>query len=119
MTTTDAVNWNDMEWENVRPGIRRKVFHGEGCTVAYNEVRPGHEPKPHSHDYEQIAYIASGTAIYTVGEKAFEMTPGSIVRVPPLAEHFIMATGTEPCVNIDIFTPRRTDYRQSPIKQTR
>ena len=33
-------NWNEMEWEVVREGVRRKAFTGEGATVAVNELMP-------------------------------------------------------------------------------
>jgi quercetin dioxygenase-like cupin family protein len=116
MKTAIAMNWDDMEWEEVRPGVKRKVFQGEGCTVVYNSLEPGHEPKPHSHEYEQIAYIPRGEALYTVGETTYKMVPGSIVHVPPSVTHFIKVTGTEPCINIDVFAPRRKDYQQSKLK---
>lgn len=116
MSMQKAPNWNAMEWEDVRPGIRRKVFHGDNCTVVYNAVEPGNEPKPHSHDYEQIAYVAEGTAHYTVGDVVYSMSPGSIVFIPSSVMHFIEAKGDTTCINIDVFTPRRTDYRQSAVK---
>jgi len=117
MFEENAPNWNAMEWENVRPGIRRKVFHGDNCTVVYNAVEPGNEPKPHSHNYEQVAYVSEGSARYTVGDTVYHMTAGSIVFIPPSVTHFIEATGDATCINIDVFTPRRIDYRQSTIKK--
>ena len=54
MTTAVAMNWEDMEWKEVRPGIKRKVFHCEGCTIVCNAIEPGHEPKPHSHAREGV-----------------------------------------------------------------
>ena len=56
------IRWDDLEWEVVRPGVKRKVFHGQGCTVVINHLEPGHQPQPHAHGNEQVAYIVSGRA---------------------------------------------------------
>ena len=51
----NCANWADLPWTDVRPGVRRKAFTGEGATFAMNELQPHHEPRPHKHPYEQIA----------------------------------------------------------------
>ena len=51
----NCANWADLPWTEVRPGVRRKAFTGEGATFAMNELQPHHEPRPHKHPYEQIA----------------------------------------------------------------
>lgn len=53
----NCANWADLPWTDVRPGVRRKAFTGEGATFAMNELQPHHEPRPHKHPYEQIAYV--------------------------------------------------------------
>ena len=52
MMNTVAANWNTMSWEEVRKGVKRKVFTGEGATMSLNFIEPGHDPKPHSHVHE-------------------------------------------------------------------
>jgi quercetin dioxygenase-like cupin family protein len=103
-------NWKDLKWTEVRPGVRRKVFTGEGMTMVYNELQPGHEPKPHHHPHEQIATVTEGTCDYHVGDEVFHMVPGGLVLVPPNVEHYAVNTSKVPLINIDIFTPRRDDY---------
>ena len=39
-----------------RPGVVRQVFSGEGATLAFTTMDPGHEAVPHSHPHEQIEY---------------------------------------------------------------
>ena len=68
----------------VRHGVSRRVFTGDGATLAWTTLEPGHTPRPHSHDYEQIVYIVSGRVRFTVGD--------------------------EPAVDLSIFTPRRNEY---------
>ncbi len=116
MTASETVNWEQMEWEVVRPGVKRKVFHGEGCTMVLNQLDPGHDPKPHFHVHEQIVYILQGHVDFTVGKRLFKLTAGNVLAIPPNAEHFARVTGKEPCINLDVFVPKREDYVQSRTK---
>jgi quercetin dioxygenase-like cupin family protein len=108
-------NWNEMEWESVRPGVKRKVFQSPGGTLVLNHLEPGHSPNAHSHAHEQIVYILQGEAEFTVDGETFNLGPGSLLTISPNAEHFARVTGRETLVNLDFFIPRREDYRQSRI----
>jgi quercetin dioxygenase-like cupin family protein len=94
----------------VRDGVVRRVFSGDGATLAFTTLEPGHTPRPHSHHYEQIVYIVSGRARFVVGDDEVEMGPGDLLVVPPNVEHFAETVGDEPCVDLSIFTPRRDEY---------
>jgi quercetin dioxygenase-like cupin family protein len=106
-----------MEWENVRPGVKRKVYHAAGGTLVLNHLEPGHSPKPHFHPHEQIVYILRGEAEFTVNAKAFNLHSGSLLTIPPNAEHFARVTGKETLVNLDVFIPRREDYPPSRMSE--
>ena len=116
MLMPEPLNWEWMEWEFVRPGVKRKVFQAGGCTMVLNYLEPGHEPKPHSHAYEQLVYIMQGNVDFTVGPRVFKMQSGSVLAIPPDVEHFARVVGKETCIDLDIFVPRREDYVQSKIK---
>jgi quercetin dioxygenase-like cupin family protein len=94
----------------VRGGVTRKVFTGDGATLAWTTLEPGHTPYPHAHSYEQIVYVVSGRLRFTVGSDMTEMTSGDMLVVPPNVQHFAEAIGEEPAVDLSIFTPRRDDY---------
>jgi quercetin dioxygenase-like cupin family protein len=94
----------------VRDGVRRQVFTGDGATLAWTTLDPGHEPRPHSHEHEQIVYIVSGRVRFIVGDEVAELGPGDVLLVPPHVEHFAETLGAEPCVDLSIFTPRRDEY---------
>jgi quercetin dioxygenase-like cupin family protein len=94
----------------VRDGVSRRVFSGDGATLAWTTLEPGHAPKPHSHHFEQIVYIISGRARFTVGKQTVELGPGEVLLVPPWAEHYAETVGHEPCVDLSVFTPRREEY---------
>ena len=94
----------------VRSGVTRKVFSGDGATLAWTRLEPGHEPRPHSHSYEQIVYIISGRVRFTVGDQSAEIGPGGMLVVPPNVEHYAETIGDEPALDLSIFTPRRDEY---------
>lgn len=105
----EAVRWDDIPDEFVRPGVRRRGFGTENCLLVMNECEPGMDVRPHVHDFDQIAMILSGRAIYHVGDVANEMGPGSIVLVPAGIDHSIEPIGDEVVRNIDVFAPLRAD----------
>jgi quercetin dioxygenase-like cupin family protein len=105
-----AVHWDEIPDEEVRPGVRRRGFGTRECLLVMNHCEPGMALRPHSHDFDQIALITKGTAIYHVGEEHNEVGPGSVVLIPAGAEHYIEPTGDETVENVDVFAPARDDY---------
>lgn len=107
---TISANWNSMPWEEVRAGVKRKVFTGEGATLSLNLIDPGHEPKPHSHIHEQLVYIIKGECEFHVSGSVYQLKEGGLLYIPPNVEHYIVVKGKEPVINLDIFSPKRSDY---------
>jgi quercetin dioxygenase-like cupin family protein len=105
-----VANVEQMSAKEVRDGVSRRVFTGDGATLAWTTLQPGHTPRPHSHEYEQIVYIVSGRARFAVKDEIAELGPGDVLLVPPNAEHYAETIGDEPCVDLSVFTPRRDEY---------
>lgn len=104
------IDWNAIPWKTIRPGVEQKAFSGDGATVALHRLQPGHEPKPHSHVNEQIAYILAGRIRFFVGDEVKEIGPGELLVIPPNVEHWGEVIGDEVVLNLDVFTPRRPEY---------
>ena len=105
-----AYTWDDIPDEPVRPGVRRRAFGTDDVMLVMNHCEPGMEPRPHSHDFDQIALITKGRAIYHIGDEDNDVGPGSIMLIPAGVEHWIEPTGNETVHNIDVFAPARSDY---------
>ena len=105
-----AVRWEEIPDEQVRPGVTRRAIGTSDVLLVMNECRPGMELSPHSHDFDQLAAIISGEAIYHVGDDHNEVGPGSVMLIPAGVEHYIEPTGSEPVLNLDVFAPARADY---------
>ncbi|MEO5724375.1 MAG: cupin domain-containing protein [Ilumatobacteraceae bacterium] len=107
-----AANWAEIPVEQVRPGVSRQGFGTDEMILVMNRIETEIEVKPHFHaDFDQIATIVSGHAIYHVGDVAHEVGPGSLLLIPAGVTHFIEPRGDEPIHNLDIFAPAREDYR--------
>src|SRR5581483_5710191 len=75
-----ATRWEDIPDELVRDGVRRRGFGNDGVLLVMNELTPGMTVFPHVHeDFDQIATIVSGTAIYYVNGVGHEVGPGSLI----------------------------------------
>ncbi len=109
-TKTTMYNWNTLDREVVRKGVERVGFRGENVVMVMNWATPGMDVRPHSHPFEQIAICVQGRMNYHVGDDVFEMTPGSMLRVPPHTVHYAVPVGDEVVLNLDVFSPIREDY---------
>jgi quercetin dioxygenase-like cupin family protein len=105
-----AARWDEIPDEPVRPGVRRRGFGTKDVILVLNECRPGMDLRPHSHEFDQIAMITKGRALYHVDGEPNEVGPGSVLLIPAGAEHYIEPLGEEAVENIDVFAPAREDY---------
>ena len=111
MAKAKLYNWDGLDKETVRRGVERVGFRGENVLLVMNWLEPGMEVNPHSHPFEQIAYIVQGRMRFTIGDEVLEAGPGSVVRIPPDVMHCGEPIGDETVLNLDVFSPIREDYR--------
>ncbi len=104
------VDWEAIPWTPVREGVDRKAFSGSAATLALHRLMPRHEPKPHSHSYEQIVYIIAGKIRFHIGDKTHVLGPGGLLVIPSNVTHWGEVVGDEPVLNLDVFTPKRSEY---------
>ncbi|MEO8898142.1 MAG: cupin domain-containing protein [Candidatus Dormibacter sp.] len=104
-----VINWDDLQREELRPGVRRAAYGTNEVMLVMNELEAGMQLNPHVHDdFDQLAYILEGEADYYIGDEAHRMAPGSILLVPAGKHHHIQPT-TARVLNLDIFVPPRAD----------
>jgi quercetin dioxygenase-like cupin family protein len=109
-----SVDWDSMDWTPVRSGVDRKAFSGRDATLALHRLQPGHEPRPHSHEHEQLVFIIAGTVDFHIGSDVVRLGPGGVARVPPNVTHFAEVVGDVEVMNLDVFTPARPEYALKP-----
>ena len=104
----DGISLTVNEVDGVRFGVNI-IPHTQQVTT-FGRLTPGMKVFPHVHDdFDQIATIVSGTAIYWVNGVANEVGPGSLILIPAGQPHYIEPTGTEKVLNLDVFGPPRKD----------
>lgn len=102
--------WSELEQEDVRPGVRRAGFGTERALLVMNELAPGMEVRPHSHDFDQLALVVEGRVRFTVDGEPFEVGPGEVLLIPAGAEHAGEPLDDRRALNLDLFAPARADY---------
>ncbi|MCB1470410.1 MAG: cupin domain-containing protein [Rhizobiaceae bacterium] len=107
----NVYRWESLPRENVRSGVSRTAFRGDNALMVMNWLEPGMEVRPHSHPFEQLAYILAGRVRFTIGDEVVEVGAGEVVRIPPDVVHCGEPIGDEVAVNLDVFAPVRDDYR--------
>ena len=107
----NVYRWESLPRENVRSGVSRTAFRGDNALMVMNWLEPGMEVRPHSHPFEQLAYILAGRVRFTIGDEVVEVGAGEVVRIPPDVLHCGEPIGDEVAVNLDVFAPVRDDYR--------
>ncbi|TDO03309.1 cupin domain [Sunxiuqinia elliptica] len=108
-----VLKFDDVPFEEVRPGLKRKILHtNELMTVLLDfSDGPWEHPDPvHSHMHEQTSYIASGEVIFICeGEEPQHLKQGDLFAVPSGIPHSIQLL-SEKARLIDSFTPLRNDF---------
>jgi len=111
MASTKVYGWDRLPREQVRDGVSRTAFRGDNALMVMNWLTPGMEKKPHSHPFEQLAYVVSGRVRFEIGDDVVEVGAGQVVRIPPDVVHCGEAIGEEVALNLDVFAPVREDYK--------
>ncbi|WP_328326391.1 MULTISPECIES: cupin domain-containing protein [unclassified Streptomyces] len=80
---------------------------GHRLGLAESVLAP-HTPGPPQHrhaQHDESFYVLSGTVRFTVGEKEYDATAGTLVVVPPGAPHTFANMTGQPAVMLSTFTP--------------
>lgn len=103
--------WNAMDWEEVVPGIRRRIVTGDGMMIAQVFLEAGAKVPRHSHVNEQITYILEGALLLRLGESLEQevvVRAGEVLHIPAHLPH--EAEALEDTLDVDVFHPPRTDW---------
>jgi mannose-6-phosphate isomerase-like protein (cupin superfamily) len=78
---------------------------GGELSITWVDVEPGAEQKPHSHGPQQVYVITRGSGRMKVAGDERDVSAGSMVFIPPEAEHGIVNTGDETLTYVSAATP--------------
>jgi len=105
---------DEIPWEDVGNGMRRKVLFNNNITFVLMEItKPVNEEEKivtHSHPHEQITFLKEGKILVKLGDMEKVIEAGGIYVIPPDVPHGVKML-SEKIVIIDVFTPTREDFR--------
>jgi quercetin dioxygenase-like cupin family protein len=74
---------------------------GETILAPHTDGPPQHRHAQHDEGF----YVISGTVRFTVGQKTYDATAGTLVMIPPGAPHTFANLTDQPAVMLSTFTP--------------
>jgi len=104
----ERYNWDQVPEEELTPLIKRQAIHTPGMTLLRVQFKRGAFLPTHAHIHQQISMVMSGRLRIEVEGVETVLTPGSVLNIPSNANH--LAEALEDTVDIDIFSPARTDW---------
>jgi quercetin dioxygenase-like cupin family protein len=82
-------------------GIRVLISEEDGApnfVMRRFSIQPGGHTPYHTHSWEHVVFVLSGSGNVRYGDRTFDISSGSAVLVEPDEEHNFSNTGTEPLV---------------------
>ena len=110
-----VTDWTKIPVEQVAEGIKRQMVVGENLTVQRFTCDPFVATDAHTHPHEQMTLVIRGKVRFTIGGLAVIAAAGDVLHFPPHNRHDAMMLDEE-VVLIDIFTPIREDFLETPVE---
>ena len=100
--------WDSMAEEKLNDFISRKIITGAKEMLATIYLKKGAIVPKHKHESEQISYVVSGALRFKMNNEEFVVHSGQVIVIPSNVPH--EAYAEEDTVDIDVFSPIRTDW---------
>lgn len=113
MLTVKPELWDQVAWQNLGPGLRRKVLFNDRLTMVWLEMDPAPREevlKTHYHAHDQITMLLEGEAEVRVGNQQRKVGPGAAYVAPSNVHHGLRPLSSR-VVLVECFTPTREDFR--------
>jgi len=103
---------DDLLWEEVYPGVRRRIVGAERMTFTTYRFAPGGRFPKHSHAQEQVVLVQEGSMTFVSPGQTVTVTRGHLLVIPPNVPHQATA-GPDGAALMSVVVPARqsaTDY---------
>ena len=101
-------SWDAVRKEVLNPKLSRKVISGEKAMVAQVFLAQGAIVPTHQHESEQLTYILEGALKFELEGREIVVHKGEVLHIPSNVPH--RAVALEDTLDLDIFSPIRTDW---------
>lgn len=107
METPQKIDWEELEFAEVRPGIFGATVHTPQLTATLYRYGPGSSWEEHSHPQDQITSVVSGEIDFVVAGEPVRLGPGQLATLPGGVPHSAtVPAGGEGAVSLNVFTHR-------------
>ena len=100
--------WESVPLEVMSDVISRKIISGEKAMVAQVFLKKDAVVQEHYHESEQITYILQGALKFELEGREVVVRAGEVLHIPSNVPH--RAVALEDTLDLDIFSPIRTDW---------
>ena len=100
--------WDSVPMETMSEVISRKVISGDKAMVAQVFLKKDAVVPEHQHESEQITYILEGALKFDLEGRQVIVRKGEVLHIPSNVPH--RAVALEDTLDLDIFSPIRTDW---------
>lgn len=108
-TSKEFIFGNDIEWEVVGDGLKRKIMaYDDRIMLVKVHFEEGAIGAMHSHYHSQVTYVESGEFDITIENETKTIKAGDSFYIPPNAMHGAVCSKSG--VLIDVFSPIREDF---------
>jgi len=108
-TSKEFIKGDDIEWEVVGEGIKRKILAYDDRVMLVNvHFEKGGIGVLHEHYHTQVTYVASGKFDVTINGVTETLKEGDSFYIPPHAIHGVVCLETG--MLTDVFGPAREDF---------
>ena len=104
----EYTSWESVPLEIMSDMISRKIVTGDKAMVAQVFLKKDAVVPEHHHDSEQITYILEGALKFEIDGREIVVRKGEVLSIPSNVPH--RAVALEDTVDLDIFSPIRTDW---------
>src|SRR5713101_8425795 len=101
-------SWDEVRTEVMNAKIWRKVISGERAMVAQVFLAKVAVVPTHQHESEQLTYIMEGALKFELEGREVIVRKGDVLHIPSNVPH--RAVALEDTLDLDIFSPIRTDW---------
>jgi quercetin dioxygenase-like cupin family protein len=100
--------WDSIPLEVMSEMISRKIISGDKAMVAQVFLKKDAVVPEHHHESEQITYILEGALKFELEGQEVVVHKGEVLHIPSNVPH--RAVALEDTLDLDIFSPIRTDW---------
>jgi quercetin dioxygenase-like cupin family protein len=100
--------WDSVPLEVMSEVISRKVISGQKAMLAQVFLKKDAVVPEHHHESEQLTYILEGALKFELEGREVIVRRGEVLQIPSNVPH--RAVALEDTLDLDIFSPIRTDW---------